>query len=70
MDPAASYKTITHLFERFHSSLQRLKGCTCIPLTVDLTKLLVEIMAQLLSILAFSTKMMTENRISGFNLLS
>jgi len=50
-----------------------LKVYTEIPLTEDLTELLGKIMAQLLTILALSTKMMAEKKMSElipFNLLS
>jgi hypothetical protein len=63
-DAAASRETLIHLFERIHFFLQRLKSYTRIPLTEELTELLGKIMAQLLSILALSAKMMTDNRIS------
>ena len=60
----ASHDTLIHLFERINFFLQRLKGYTGIPLTNDSTELLGKIMAQLLSILALSTKAVTNGRIS------
>ena len=63
-DVAASHDTLIHLFERINFFLQRLKGYTGIPLTNDSTELLGKIMAQLLSILALSTKAVTNGRIS------
>jgi hypothetical protein len=63
-DVAANYKTITHIFERVHLFLQRLNSYTGIPLTKDFMELLGKIMAQILSILALSTKTMTERRTS------
>jgi hypothetical protein len=63
-DVAASHDTIMHLFERIHLFLQRLSRYTGMPLTDDLTELLGKIMAQLLFILALSTKAMTDRRIS------
>jgi hypothetical protein len=56
----ASYNTLLHIFERIHFFLQRLKCYTGIPLSNDFTELLGKIMAQILSILALSTKEMTE----------
>ena len=53
-----------HIFERIHFFFQRLKSYTRIPLTDQLTELLGKIMAQLLSILALSTKAMTDRKIS------
>jgi len=53
-----------HLFERIHFFLQRLKSYTNMPLTNESRELLGKIMAQLLSILALSTKAMTDSKIS------
>jgi hypothetical protein len=64
----ASHKTLIHLFERIHFFLQRLKSYTRIQLTEELTELLGKIMAQLLSILAISTKMMADNKLSELTL--
>lgn len=63
-DVAASHDTLVHLFERIHFFLQRLKSYTGILLTEDMIELLGKIMAVLISILALSTKVMTEGRIS------
>jgi hypothetical protein len=63
-DVVANYKTITDLFERIQLFLQRLNSYTGIPLTNDFRELLGNIMAQILSILALSTKTMTERRTS------
>ena len=53
-----------HLFERIHFFLQRLESYTRIPLTNESRELLGKIMAQLLSILALSTKAMMDRKIS------
>lgn len=63
-DVAASHDAIMHLFECIHLFLQRLDRYTGIPLTDDLTEILGKIMAQLLLILALSTKAMMNGRIS------
>jgi hypothetical protein len=63
-DVVASHDTIIRLFERIHFFLQRLGSYTGVPLTDDFKELLGKIMAQILSILALSTKVMTERRIS------
>ena len=63
-DVVASHDTLINLFERIHPFLQRLQSYTGIPLTNGLTELLGKIMAQILCILALSTKAMTERRIS------
>jgi hypothetical protein len=65
-DVNASYDVLSNLFERIQSFLQRLNLYTHIALTTELTGLLGEIMAQILSILALSTKTMKEWRISEF----
>ncbi|KAI9509995.1 hypothetical protein F5148DRAFT_667015 [Russula earlei] len=62
-DFAAGHDTIVHLFERTRFFLQRLRSYTGIPLMESSTELLGKIMAQLLSILALSTKAMMDRRI-------
>ena len=64
-DVIASYESLVYLFERIHFFLQRLNLYTTIPLTPEMTLLLGKIMAQVLSVLAVSTKEMKEKRISG-----
>ena len=66
-DVAASHKMLIRLFERIHLFLHRLNRYIGIPLTEDLTDLLGKIMAQLLSILALSTKAMVDRRLSELN---
>ncbi len=63
-DVIASYEVLLDLFERIQLFLQRLSHYTAVPLTPDTTELLAKIMAQILSILALSTKTMKERRIS------
>jgi hypothetical protein len=63
-DVIASYEALMKLFERIQFFLQRLHHHTSVPLTPEMTKLLAKIMAQILSILALSTKKMKERRIS------
>ena len=55
-----------YLFERIHLFLERLSSYTRISLTREFTELLGKIMAQVLSILALSTKLITERRMSEF----
>ena len=64
-DVVASYEALIKLFERVQFFLQRLNRYTTIPLTPDMTLLLGKIMAQVLSVLALSTKEMKEMRFSG-----
>ena len=61
----ASYETLVNLFERIQFFLQRLNRYAALPLTPEMTVLLGKIMAQVLSVLALSTKAMKERRISG-----
>ena len=63
-DVVASQNKIIDLFERINFFLQRLNIYTEIPLTNDFTELLGKIMAELLSILAISTKAMTDRKMS------
>jgi hypothetical protein len=63
---AGSFSKLVDLFKRIHLILQNLNAYTRISLTNKLTELLGEIMAQLLSILALSTRVMTEGRLSEF----
>jgi hypothetical protein len=63
-DVVASHDTLINLFEHIHFFLQRLDSYTRVPLTNGFTELLGKTMAQILSILALSTKAMTERRIS------
>ena len=61
----ASYEVLVNLFERIQFFLQRLNRYAALPLTPEMTVLLGKIMAQVLSVLALSTKAMKERRISG-----
>ena len=63
-DVSASYEMLVHLFERIQFFLQRLNHYTAVPLTPEMTELLAKIMAQILSILALSTRAMKERWIS------
>ncbi|KAI0288063.1 hypothetical protein BC826DRAFT_1168203 [Russula brevipes] len=63
-DDAASHESLIQLFERIRYFLQRLERYIRNLFTDELSELLGKIMAQLLSILARSTKAMTDGRIS------
>jgi len=63
-DVVASHGLLVSLFERIHFFLQRLKRYTGMSLTKELKELLGKIMAELLSILALSTKAMSERGVS------
>jgi len=62
-DVNASYELLVNLFERIQLFLQRLNHYTAVTLTPDMTELLAKIMAQILFILALSTKTMKERKI-------
>ncbi|KAI0274400.1 hypothetical protein BGY98DRAFT_71489 [Russula aff. rugulosa BPL654] len=55
-DVIASYEAVLKLFERIQFFLQRLPHYTSVPLTPGMTELLAKTKAQILSILALSTK--------------
>ena len=63
-DVVPTHDTLIGLFERIHFFLQRLNIFNGVPLTNAATVLLGRIMAQLLSILALSTKAMRVKRFS------
>jgi hypothetical protein len=63
-DVVTRYDILANLFERVHFFLQRLKCYADIPLAIEMTELLGKVMAQVLHILACSTKTMKEGRIS------
>jgi len=60
----ASYGALVNTFERIQYFLFRLDRYTAVALTPEMTLLLGKIMAQVLSVLALSTKEMKEGRIS------
>ncbi|KAI0274394.1 hypothetical protein BGY98DRAFT_71094 [Russula aff. rugulosa BPL654] len=64
-DVIASYEALSKLFERIQFFPQRLPHYTSVPLTQGMTELLAKIMAQILSILALSTKAMKDWRIKA-----
>ena len=63
-DVIASYETLISLLERTQFFLQRLNQYVATPLTPEMTELLAKILAQVLSVLALSTKEIKERRIS------
>jgi hypothetical protein len=63
-DVAASRGVLIDLFERIQSFLARLNIYCGIPLTTEMTTMLGKIMAEILIILALSTKEMQERPIS------
>jgi hypothetical protein len=67
-DEAASHDKLIELFERIHCFLHRLESYIRTLLSNEFVELLGKIMAQSLSILALSTKAMTDRRISMFSI--
>ncbi|KAI0294634.1 hypothetical protein B0F90DRAFT_1755988 [Multifurca ochricompacta] len=65
-DVVASHDALVILFERVKYFIERVKVYAGTPLTDDLTNILGKIMGQVLSILALSTKEMTQRRIKAF----
>ncbi len=63
-DDIVSYEALVNVFERIHFFLRRLDYCTLDSFTPEVTELLTKVMAQILSILALSTKAIKEKRIS------
>ena len=63
-DVIASYETLISLFECTQYFLQRLSRYMTTSLTPEMTELLAKILAQVLSVLALSTKEMKDRRIS------
>jgi hypothetical protein len=64
------HNRLIDLFKRIHSFLQRVNGHTRVLLVSDPMEKLGKIMAQIIFILAVSTKEMTERRTSEFALYS
>ena len=63
-DVSSSHGVLPDLFEQIQAFLTRLNIYSGIPLTTEMTTILGKIMAEVLSILALSTKEMQEGRIS------
>ena len=62
-DVIASYETLVNIFERTQFFLQRLDHYITASLAPDMAELLAKVLAQLLFVLALSTKDMKEGRI-------
>ena len=60
-DDITSYEALVNQFERIHLFLRRLDHCTFTP---EMMELLAKIMAQILSIVALSTKAIKAKQIS------
>ncbi|KAI0291329.1 hypothetical protein B0F90DRAFT_1649724, partial [Multifurca ochricompacta] len=65
-DVSASHDVLANLFERIQGFLARLEIYSGIPLTTEMADLLGKIMAEVLSILALSTREMNQRRIKKY----
>jgi hypothetical protein len=64
-DVSASYDALIDLFESIKRFLCRLEIYTNIPLTTAMAVIVVEKLAEVLSVLALATKQVKQGRISG-----
>ena len=64
-DVSASYDALIELFGSIKHFLCRLEMYTNIPLTTAMTVIVVEKLAEVLSVLALATKQVKQGRISG-----
>ena len=64
MDVRASHDTLIDIFERIENFFQRLEIYTEVSPTPEMLDIIVKIMAEVLSILGISTKMIKEGRTS------
>ena len=63
-DVRASQDTLVDIFERIEMFFRRLEVYTEVPPTAEMMNLIIEIMAEVLSILGIATKEMKQSRIS------
>ena len=63
-DVSASRQTLTYLFNRMEFFFRRLEVYTVVPLTAGMTDIIVEIMLEVLTVLAVVTKEMKRGRMS------
>jgi hypothetical protein len=63
-DVAASYDVLCEIFERIQAFLTRVKICSGIELTTEMTEMLGKIMAEVLCILTLSTKEIKQGLLS------
>jgi hypothetical protein len=63
-DVRASHETLLDIFERVEMFFRRLEIYTEVPLTTEMTDVIIEIMAEVLSILGIATKEIKQSRTS------
>jgi hypothetical protein len=64
-DVRASHETLLDIFERVEMFFRRLEMYTEVRLTTEMTDLIIEISAEVLSILGIATKEINQGRTSG-----
>ena len=63
-DVRASHETLLNIFGRIEMFFRRLETYTEVPLTTEMTDVIIEIMAEVLSILGIATKELKQGRTS------
>ena len=63
-DVSASRETLAYLFNRMEYFFRRLETYITVPLTAGMTDIIVEIMLEVLTVLAIATKEMKRGRMS------
>ena len=63
-DVRASHETLLDIFERVRMFFRRLEMYTEVPLTTEMTDVIIEIMAEVLSLLGIVTKGIKQSRAS------
>ena len=65
-DTRASQDALIDIFERIQMFFQRLEIYTEVPLTMEMTDIIIQIMAEVISILGITTKYIKQSRISRY----
>ena len=66
-DIRASQDILTNMFERIEMGFRRLEIYTKVPATAEMTDIIIQIMAGMLSILGIATKQIKQSRISRYS---
>jgi hypothetical protein len=64
-DVRASHETLLDIFERIETFFRRLEMYTEVPLTTEMADVIIEIMAEVLSVLGIVTKEMKQGQMSN-----
>jgi hypothetical protein len=68
-DARASHDTLIDVFERIEMFFRRLETYTQVPLTTEMTDIIIQIMVEVLSILGTATKEVGQGRLSKYFLV-